>query len=172
MYLLINLIALSVIVQYNGVSHGLQDRPLVGLLAQEYWAPGAVNQSHIAASYVKYLESAGARVVPVMINETEQYYKQIIAETNGLLIPGGDQNLRTSGYAIAGAHLVKYAHANASRPYPIWTTCLGFELVALLMSKLPALGSCDTNDVALPLNMTMGFKESRMFSGVNPSIVK
>ncbi|CAG2100772.1 unnamed protein product [Medioppia subpectinata] len=159
-------------IKHNGVSHGLQDRPLVGLLAQEYWHTGSVNQSYIAVSYVKYLESAGARVVPVMINETDEYYKQIIAKTNGLLIPGGGQDLHTSGFAQAGAQLLKYAHANATRSYPIWTTCLGFELVSLLMSKIPEMGACDTNDVALTLNMTADFKASRMFAGADPALIE
>ncbi|CAG2165230.1 unnamed protein product [Oppiella nova] len=152
-------------------SRALTDRPLVGILAQEYWHTGSVNQSYIAASYVKFVESAGARVVPVMINETDEYYKTIVDETNGLLIPGGGQDLHTSGFANAGRALLKYAQANLTRHYPIWSTCLGFELISQLMSNTTALGDCDTDDVSLPLNMTPGFMDSRLFSGADPTIV-
>ena len=37
------------------------NRPIIGILSQEYFP--SPSHSYIAASYVKYLESAGARVV-------------------------------------------------------------------------------------------------------------
>lgn len=47
------------------------DRPVVGILAQESYSvnkyfPNEKYHSYIAASYVKYMESAGARVIPIM----------------------------------------------------------------------------------------------------------
>lgn len=47
------------------------DVPIIGILSQETYSvnhlfPGIQYQSFIAASYVKHLESAGARVVPIM----------------------------------------------------------------------------------------------------------
>ena len=50
-------------------------RPIVGIVAQTTYGKRARHgPSYFAASYVKYLESAGARVVPVKINQTEEYY--------------------------------------------------------------------------------------------------
>lgn len=40
--------------------------PLKGVLSQEVYSPKPNQTAYIAASYVKFLESAGARVVPVM----------------------------------------------------------------------------------------------------------
>ena len=34
-------------------------------------------------------------MVPVMINQPEEYYRTIFESTNGLLIPGGDVSLDT-----------------------------------------------------------------------------
>ena len=68
------------------------------MLAQEcqpYFPESICNTSYIAASYVKFVESGGARVVPVMINQPEEYYRTIFESTNGLLIPGGDVSLDT-----------------------------------------------------------------------------
>lgn len=50
---------------------GATDVPIIGILSQETFSvnslfPGINYDSFIAASYVKYLESAGARVVPIM----------------------------------------------------------------------------------------------------------
>jgi gamma-glutamyl hydrolase len=53
--------------------------------------------SYIAASYVKFVESAGARVVPIKINQSQEYYKKMFYATNGLLIPGGAVSLYDSG---------------------------------------------------------------------------
>ena len=76
------------------------ERPIIGILAQEcqpYFLEEMCNTSYIAASYVKYIESAGARVVPVLIDQPEEYYQFIFNSTNGLLIPGGDVSLSGSG---------------------------------------------------------------------------
>lgn len=54
----------------------VNDRPIIGVLAQENYNP-KFDQfgSQIPASYVKAVEQAGARVVPVFINQTQQYYQ-------------------------------------------------------------------------------------------------
>ena len=59
---------------------------------------GSSNYStYIAASYVKFVESAGGRVVPVLTNQDEAYYEMIFNSTNGLLLPGGDVSVSKSG---------------------------------------------------------------------------
>ena len=78
----------------------LNNRPIIGILAQEcmpYFSAEICDTSYIAASYVKFIESAGARVVPVLINQPEEYYRTIFNSTNGLLFPGGDVSLTDSG---------------------------------------------------------------------------
>merc|ERR1719288_616609 len=80
----------------NDRNEEFNERPIIGVLAQEcqpYFPESICNTSYIAASYVKFVESGGARVVPVMINQPEEYYRTIFKSTNGLLIPGGDVSL-------------------------------------------------------------------------------
>ena len=48
---------------------------------------------YIAASYVKYLESAGARVVPVLHTASKDNLTSTFNSINGLLYPGGGANL-------------------------------------------------------------------------------
>ena len=86
--------------QRDDETKNINDRPIIGILAQEcqpYFTEELCSTSYIAASYVKYIESAGARVVPVLINQPEEYYQTIFDSTNGLLIPGGDVSLVDSG---------------------------------------------------------------------------
>ena len=51
----------------------MNSRPIVGILAQELsyslMEIFANKTSYIGAAYVKYIEAAGARVVPVLINQ-------------------------------------------------------------------------------------------------------
>ena len=87
-------------IQRDDETENINDRPIIGILAQEcqpYLSEELCSTSYIAASYVKYIESAGARVVPVLINQAEEYYQTIFDSTNGLLIPGGDVSLVDSG---------------------------------------------------------------------------
>lgn len=54
--------------------------PVIGIVAQELWPiPSLVrafpnHTSYIAASYVKNIEAAGARVVPIFIGRDRDYY--------------------------------------------------------------------------------------------------
>jgi gamma-glutamyl hydrolase len=44
---------------------------------------------YIAASYVKWIELAGGRVVPIPYNGTNDEMDKIFNNINGLLLPGG-----------------------------------------------------------------------------------
>lgn len=55
----------------GGSDSVINERPIIGLLTQP-GEPAPVGQSYVAASYVKWLESAGARVVPILYDMTEQ----------------------------------------------------------------------------------------------------
>jgi gamma-glutamyl hydrolase len=48
----------------------LNDRPIIGILSQP-GDPAPEGYSYIAASYVKWVESAGARVIPIEFDLTD-----------------------------------------------------------------------------------------------------
>jgi len=62
--------------------------------------PSSNATSYLGAAYVKHLESAGARVAPVFINQDQSYYESLFGKINGLLIPGGGASLFNSGELI------------------------------------------------------------------------
>ncbi|KAF7660102.1 hypothetical protein LDENG_00288160 [Lucifuga dentata] len=143
------------------------DRPVIGVLAQDVYEPKPHMTAYIAASYVKFLESAGARVVPVMINQTLEEYKLIFNSINGILYPGGGVNITSSGYERAAKIFYELAiEANWRGDYfPVWGTCLGFEQLTYLTSGKLLLSFTNTSGVALPLTFTNETKQSRMFKG-------
>ncbi|XP_034088675.1 gamma-glutamyl hydrolase-like, partial [Gymnodraco acuticeps] len=122
--------------------------------------------SYIAASYVKFLEGAGARVVPVRINRTEEEYAHIFNAINGLLLPGGDVNIQTSQYSRAAKIFYDLAlKANDAGDYfPIWGTCQGFQQLSVLTANKNLLTITDTKAVALPLTLTPGSLSFHSFS--------
>ncbi|KAI4827167.1 hypothetical protein KUCAC02_030585 [Chaenocephalus aceratus] len=128
----------------------LNYRPIIGVLAQEnipddQYAHGV---SYIAASYVKFLEGAGARVVPVRINRTEEEYAHIFNAING--------RAAKIFYDLA-------LKANDAGDYfPIWGTCQGFQQLSVLTANKNLLTITDTKAVALPLTLTPA-QSSRLF---------
>ncbi|XP_036958248.1 zgc:171566 [Acanthopagrus latus] len=145
----------------------LNYRPVIGVLAQEN-LPGdtfARGTSYIAASYVKFVEGGGARVVPIRINCTEEEYAKIFSTINGLLLPGGDVDIQTSQFTRASKILYNLAiKANDAGDYfPIWGTCQGLQQLSVLTANKNLLTLTDTKAVALPLTFTAAAKSSRLF---------
>nr|XP_060467485.1 gamma-glutamyl hydrolase [Panthera onca] len=78
------------------------EKPIIGVLMQTCSKEmKSLGKYYIAASYVKYLESAGARVVPIRPDLTKEEYERLFRSINGILFPGGSANLKKSGYALA-----------------------------------------------------------------------
>jgi len=134
----------------------VNDRPILGILTQPESGNGT--GTYIAASYVKFLESAGARVVPVHFDASRAELKQLFGSINGLLLPGGGADL-SNGTLIHSAGRLLYdlavAANDAGDTFPIWGTCMGFQFLSLLAARNGSVlcQHCyDTEGVALPLH--------------------
>uniref|UniRef100_A0A8C7YXB7 folate gamma-glutamyl hydrolase n=1 Tax=Oryzias sinensis TaxID=183150 RepID=A0A8C7YXB7_9TELE len=138
-----------------------------GVLAQENLPKDAFarGSSYIAASYVKFLESAGARVAPIRINLTDEEYTKLFQSINGLLLPGGDVDIQKSQFSRVSKIFYSMAiRANDAGDYfPIWGTCQGFQQLTVLTANKNLLTLTDTKAVALPLKFTTAAKSSRLF---------
>ncbi|XP_056155611.1 gamma-glutamyl hydrolase [Lampris incognitus] len=150
------------------------DAPIIGVLAQEVLAPQPNMTSYIAASYVKFLESAGARVVPIMVNQTLEEYKTLFNSINGVLYPGGGVSIISSGYERAARIFYELAIEANSRGdhFPVWGTCLGFEQLIYLTSGKLLLSHTNTSGVALPLIFTNESSKSRLFRGFPAEVLE
>ncbi|XP_061788415.1 gamma-glutamyl hydrolase [Nerophis lumbriciformis] len=145
----------------------LNQRPIIGVLAQhvlpfDHNAPGSY---YIAASYIKFLESAGARVVPIRVTHTEEEFAKIFSSINGLLLPGGDVDIQNSQHTRAAKILYNLAlKANDDHDhFPIWGTCQGFQQLSVLTANKNLLTLTDTKGVVLPLTFTPDASSSRLF---------
>jgi gamma-glutamyl hydrolase len=121
--------------------------PVIGVLTQPLDGLGASGSAYIAASYVKYLETAGARVVPVLWDAPAPALAQLMGGLNGLLLPGGGVysigNASSPFLAAARALLDQALQFNAAGDYfPVWGTCMGFEMLAMLVANSTAPRTC------------------------------
>ncbi|KAH9405447.1 hypothetical protein TYRP_001297 [Tyrophagus putrescentiae] len=66
----------------------VNNRPVLGVLLLEN---ADKSGQFIGASYVKFLESAGARVVPIFLKQKQSYYQEMVSSLNGILMPWRQQ---------------------------------------------------------------------------------
>jgi len=149
------------------------ERPIVGILSQTIidkllhkFIPYSKNRSYIATSYVKFVQAAGARVVPILDTYDEKNLTIIFNSLNGILIPGGGSNLKDSKYIKAVKKLMKLAiQYNRNGGYfPILGICLGFEAMHVYFEKKRNfLSPLDSENRSLPIKLDKTFPTSRMF---------
>ncbi|KAG7523990.1 gamma-glutamyl hydrolase-like [Solea senegalensis] len=150
------------------------DRPIIGVMAQEAAFPKPNRTSYIYANHVKFLESAGARVAPVKMNQTVEEYERLFNCINGVLFPGDPVCPISSAYARSAKIFYELAiEANRKHDYfPVYGICLGLQILCDLISGKDLFTMTETKGVLLPLNLTEDAKGSRMFSGFPDELMK
>jgi gamma-glutamyl hydrolase len=151
-------------------------KPTIGILAQRcHDCPG---RSYIAAGFTKWIESAGARAVPIRFYSSEAELRRLFNSVNGLIFPGGLTDLYMDDpYVIAARKLWTWAREtnDGGDPFPIWGTCLGFQLLHILESNVSFTQLLvDTDSVAQPttLDFTDKASSSYMFSSMDKDLVE
>jgi gamma-glutamyl hydrolase len=117
---------------------------------------------YIAASYIKFFESAGARAVPVSYYSSDAEIDAIMKEVNAFFFPGGGSALPAAAQRVVDAAL------NVSESggfFPVYGICLGFEWIVKAVGGDHILGSgFDSENISLPLRFTDAATSSRFFS--------
>ncbi|XP_068199648.1 gamma-glutamyl hydrolase-like [Antennarius striatus] len=144
-------------------SGSTNDRVIIGVLSQNVKNEQA---SYIAASYVKFLEAAGARVAPILLDQSDDYYRKLFRSINGVLFPGGSSSIYTSAYAKTGRIFYDLAiEANDKGDYfPVLGVCLGYQMLTYFRTdRQKLLARTNTTAVSLPLDFTDAANDSRVF---------
>jgi len=153
------------------------DRPIVGILA---YPVDVTNEQqygsyYIAASYVKYIESNGGRVVPIFYDSTQTELLNIFNQINGVLFPGGGADITVNSPLYNTAkYLVDLAMAANDKGdyFPIEAHCLGFELLSVVISQNNSvLEAFDSENLSLPLFFYDSYKQSRIFGNTDQTIL-
>ena len=164
----------------EGIMH--DDRPIIGILSQkitEKFTPYITNDSsYIAASYVKWVEGAGAQVIPILSTYSKKKVLKLVRSINGVLFPGGAAPLNDSNFARVARWIFNEAiriYDFEKRPFPIWGTCLGFEVLNVLGSgeiSDDILSDYDAENLLLPVDFTKEAFDSRMFKDIDMSLMR
>ena len=154
--------------------------------------------TYIAASYVKYLEAAGARVVPVDFYASDAELDHLFESLNGFLFPGklkSSHRLLTlctfnfiglthdlggsAGFPASAQYIFdKTVAANKGGDFsPLWGTCMGFQWLLIAASRDqdvldPKSGQMDAYNYSIPLEFTDSAAKSRLFSYASPTEFK
>jgi gamma-glutamyl hydrolase len=153
---------------------GANERPIIGILSQP-GEPAPDGMSYIAASYIKWIEAAGARVVPIEYDLPVAEIRHRFSLVNGLLLPGGGANLSPGHMFYDTAKLLVdlAVESNENGDYfPVHGTCLGLETLAIILSQnYDILSKYDALDAPAPLLYTADAINSRLLSNLPKSVV-
>jgi len=120
------------------------------------------------ASYVKFIEAAGGRVVPMPWNQTEEVTREQMSKLDGVLFPGGG-----GYYDDIGKLVLEEAIAinDNGKFFPIWGTCLGYALMSVWTAEQPEkdiLEYYGSTYHSLPIKFTKQPFETKMFCELGP----
>ncbi|CAD8138716.1 unnamed protein product [Paramecium pentaurelia] len=166
-----------------GINYSLNLNPVIGILTipsdEDYEDYPTSSYSYFAASYVKYVESSGARVMPIPYEADEATLDKYFSQINGLLLTGGTLDLETeqgpSKYLQTVTYLLnKVIQANQQGDtFPLFAICLGHQTLHFILSKkdydvlIPASGMERVNK-----KLIFTDKQSTMFIDLKESIFK
>lgn len=165
-----------ILVTLGAVASAENVRPVIGVFTQPLNIEDGVGSdakpTYLAASYVKFVESGGARVVPVHFDASESDLRTIMSRINGLLFPGGGADILTGSAFRDGANIAWDAAMKSG--IPVWGTCLGMQLISVLASGDDGVlcsGCFGTEGTPLPLNLTPAAFNSSMLARFPPDLI-
>jgi len=151
-------------------SNQINERPVIGIFSQPY----NETNDYIMASYVKFVESAGARVVPIIWRDSDEKILNLVPKLNGALFPGGATALKNEDGSLTEHArkieivLNKIKELNDQGIYyPILSICMGFQEIS--QSEAPykdtvELYKFDANDVANNITLRYSIVDSKLFN--------
>lgn len=123
---------------------------------------------------MKFVESAGARVIPLIYNEPSDVLFQKLNLVNGVLFTGGWAK-RGRYYDIVEKIFKRIIEKNdAGDHFPLYAICLGFELLTMIISKnKKILESFNAADMASTLQFSENTNiEGTVFQRFPPDLLK
>jgi gamma-glutamyl hydrolase len=146
-------------------------RPVIGILTLPYSGPYN-GTSYFPASYVKWVESGGARVVPIHYDASPVDILNTLRSINGALFTGGGASLAPDSTYFKAVSLIYnfVVETNSDGEYfPLWGTCLGFEsLIRAQSQDANILDHFLAENITLALEFMPAAQTARVFSSSVP----
>lgn len=140
-------------------------QPVIGVVSQTFRFGGEKfekYQSYIMAAYVRFLEGSGARVIPILMSDSEETVLEKLSQINGVLIPGGAGNYRRVGSIILREAMKKNDRGEF---FPVYGICLGFEFLSKVTAEQSSnvLENIYAKKISLPLKFMKDPRKTKMF---------
>lgn len=150
-------------------SLALNEWPIIGMFTQ----PSSSSREecggdclYLAASYVKQIEQAGARVVPVNYYASEEEIDDLFQKLNGFFFVGGGAAFPKSAQRVFDNTVA----ANDKGDFmPLWGTCMGFQWLLISASRDvnildPKEGQFDSYNYSIPLDFRPSARTSKLLA--------
>lgn len=144
--------------------------------------PAAGQGSCFNVMYAKWVQQAGARTVAIPYNMRDTAPERLdglLGALNGFLFTGGTFNFTDAASADATAYYRTASaifdgvqrRTDAGSRVPLHGTCMGFQLLAVLAAGGEVLlgDAFDSEDLSLPLNLTLAARTSRWLGALPPA---
>ena len=165
----------------SSYAKGQTDRPIIGMLAMKITdkvileeKPELEGKSYIGASYVKFVQSAGGRVVPIVDDPRSiKTLDSILQHVNGVMLPGGEINLIDSKYYKIAKKIFETAIAMNKKGiyFPMFGVCRGFQAMPVLTEgSIKILELTDSKNVSLPMKIPDDYKSTKMFKDLSDDL--
>mmetsp|Transcript_631 Transcript_631/g.1135 ORF Transcript_631/g.1135 Transcript_631/m.1135 type:complete len:308 (-) Transcript_631:2370-3293(-) len=147
--------------------HYINSRPVVGVVT----APSFVANftAELPLSYLKWVESAGARTVVINHEEPSHVLDYILDSVNAVLLTGDSEGPQACSYdsqymQTVGYIFSKVAQKNQAGTYlPLWGTCLGMEALQHIVSQACSSSDAYSNNTMLSTQLTSEGYFSQLF---------
>lgn len=155
------------------------NRPIIGVLttgldgAKNPLKPVSylVNKAYVGASYVKFIEQAGARVVPIVEDMQDKNFKKLLTKLNGVLLPGNDADTGDGGYFYKVKEILAYSKKQTAqkKKFPVLGIGRGAQRIIISVSGKDSLEEGDALNLTAPLFWRNNdLKTSKMFGKLAP----
>ena len=154
------------------------ERPIIGIWTQ----PNNDTTGYIVSAYVKFVEMAGARVIPLNCNDTDEHLLDLVSQINGVIYPGGETILLNddgsyTDYARKGKLVldkIKKMNDNGIY-YPVWGICLGFQEITVIEAPYPDVFQrykFDSENVANNVTFVEGLEQSKLYKSLSKELLQ
>eukprot|EP00127_Corallochytrium_limacisporum_P007405 Clim_evm8s251 gene=Clim_evmTU8s251 len=162
--------------EHRNLKSFLYAGPVIGVMTENVPADYVdKGDQYIAASYVKWIESAGGRVVPIPYDAPIAHLDFLFERINGIVFPGGGVDVGPgSQWYDTGLHILKKVKeaTHKGEHFPVWGTCLGLELLICVAAEANLLDTTNAEDISLPLNFVGDPRNSRLFENAPASVIE
>ena len=141
-------------------------KPVIGIYGNSYPENDDeqfINGTYYPLSYVYWLESVGVEVMAIHYWYSFDIIDEILNKVNGILFLGGGRKMHKNGtWEIKAKYIMDFSLENQ---LPIWGTCQGFQLLAILLSDNYTFlrNVFDDNNILHGQEITNYTKSSKMY---------